>query len=66
MIDVQVDWNYRYDEQGQLVGFVSIITDITERKRAEQRLQESEDLLKRAEKLAGTGSWQWNLRSNTL
>lgn len=64
VIEVQVDWNYMHDEQGQLVGFVSIITDITERKRVEQRLQESEDLLKRAEKLAGTGSWQWNLRSN--
>ena len=66
IVDVQVDWNYRYDAQGQLVGFVSIITDITDRKRSEQMLKESEELLKRAEKLAGIGSWQWNLRSNAF
>ncbi|MBE9550741.1 MAG: PAS domain S-box protein, partial [Proteobacteria bacterium] len=66
IVDVQVDWNYRYDAQGQLLGFVSIITDITERIRAEQQLQESEDLLKQAEKLAGIGSWQWDLHNNTF
>jgi len=66
IIEVQVDWNYRYDTQGQLVGFVSIITDITDRKYHEQMLKENEDLLKQAEKLAGIGSWQWNLRNNTF
>ncbi len=40
-IDVQVDWNYRRDEQGEVIGFVSIITDITERTRAEEMLKET-------------------------
>ena len=46
LIDVQVDWNYKRDEQGSVVGFVSVITDITERKRAEKAIQESETQLR--------------------
>jgi PAS domain S-box-containing protein len=34
-IHLQIDWNYRRDANGILIGFTSIITDITERKRAE-------------------------------
>jgi PAS domain S-box-containing protein len=42
-IDVQVDWSYKRDSKGQLVGFTSVITDITERKKAEDSLGESEE-----------------------
>ncbi|MDG4551580.1 MAG: PAS domain S-box protein [Candidatus Contendobacter sp.] len=41
LIDVQVDWTYHRDENGQLQGFISVITDITQRKRAEILLKES-------------------------
>ncbi len=39
IIDVQVDWDYQYNEAGDLTGFVSVITDITERKKAEEELK---------------------------
>jgi PAS domain S-box-containing protein len=42
-IDVQVDWDYLRDAQGRLTGFISIITDTTERRRAETQLRESEE-----------------------
>ncbi|HPG58514.1 MAG TPA: PAS domain S-box protein, partial [Candidatus Wallbacteria bacterium] len=31
IIDVQADWNYKLDELGRVVGFISVITDITEK-----------------------------------
>lgn len=41
IIDVEVTWNYRRDHSGEVIGFVSVITDITARKQAEQELQAS-------------------------
>ena len=46
IIDVQVAWNYKRDSQGQLMGFTSVITDITERKRTDDALRESEKQLR--------------------
>ena len=45
IIDVQVDWNYKRDNEGRIVGFISVITDITERKQAEAKLIEMKDYL---------------------
>ncbi len=35
---IHVDWNYKYDVQGKLAGFVSVITDITKRRQTEENL----------------------------
>ncbi len=43
VLDVLVDWNYKRNEQGEVVGFISVVTDITERRRTEQALYESEE-----------------------
>lgn len=39
-VQVQVDWNYRRDEQGNITGLISVVTDITERHRAELALRQ--------------------------
>ena len=41
-IDVQVDWNYELDDQGQVVGFIAVITDISRRLATTRALEESE------------------------
>lgn len=40
IIDVQVDWNYRRDQEGHVIGFTSVITDISERLRVERMKDE--------------------------
>ncbi|HEY9646744.1 MAG TPA: PAS domain-containing protein, partial [Chroococcidiopsis sp.] len=55
-----------HDAHGQVTSYIGTITDITERKQAEQRLQSSEDRLKEAQHIAQLGSWELDLQSNTL
>jgi len=43
------------------VEFIGAVTDITERKRAQEALQESESNLAEAQRLTHTGSWVWRV-----
>ncbi|WP_200282458.1 PAS domain S-box protein [Rhabdochromatium marinum] len=45
---------------GERVG-LGFIEDITERMQARERLEKSQFILKQAEKLAGVGSWEWDI-----
>ena len=48
------------DASGRPVLVFGTVQDITDRKRAEQRLRESEAYLAEAQRLSQTGSWAWN------
>ena len=48
------------DGKGEIVKWYGVSTDIEERKRAEQRLRESEAYLAEAQRLSQTGSWAWS------
>jgi len=48
------------DGKGEIVKWYGVSTDIEERKRAEQRLHESEAYLAEAQRLSQTGSWAWS------
>jgi PAS domain S-box-containing protein len=48
------------DMSGPPYQMFGIVQDITDRKRAEQRLRESEAYLAEAQRLSQTGSWAWN------
>src|SRR5215469_10878479 len=48
------------DAEGKIRDWYALHTDIDDRKRAEQRLRESEAYLAEAQRLSQTGSWAWN------
>lgn len=55
-----------FDEQGEFTGTLSLLTDITERNRVEEKLSESERQLSEAQRLARVGNWNWDLQNNVL
>jgi len=44
----------------------SFIIDITDRKKAEEKLRASEARLEKAQEIAHIGSWEWNVKTNDL
>ena len=53
-------------QDGVFAGALMMLTDITERRRVEDALRESQALLAAAEELAHTGSWAINLADNAV
>jgi PAS domain S-box-containing protein len=51
---------------GEFLGYRGTGTDITERKRAEEELRESETSLSNAQRIAHIGNWEWNVKTNQV
>ncbi len=54
------------DSGGNPVAIEGIVTNITERKHAEEALRKSENRLQEAQKLAKMGSWYWNIKTGEV
>ncbi len=63
LIDVEASNNAIFDEQKNIIGFMSIQHDISERNRTLAALKENKDRLRRAQKAAKLGGWEWDLTS---
>jgi len=54
------------DKSGRPIYFEGTLSDVTERKEAEERLRRSEMLLRKAQQLAHVGSWVWHFQENRV
>jgi PAS domain S-box-containing protein len=59
--DIHVVAHPIFNPSGDLVEYVGTVMDVTERKRAEEKLRQSEAYLAEAQKLTHTGSWVWDV-----
>lgn len=50
-----------FDHKGQYIGALAMVTDITERKQIESKLRKSEENLRRAQRVAHIGNWEWDI-----
>ena len=54
------------DDEGRIVRWYNLLTDIDDRKKAEEKLRRSEASLLDAQRLSRTGSWTHDLSSGTV
>lgn len=55
-----------FDVQKNTVGYYALIVDVSERKKAEIALRESEESLARAQEIVHLGSWTWDIAADQL
>jgi PAS domain S-box-containing protein len=54
------------NREGSIVRWYFLLTDVDDRRRAEEALRKSEALLHEAQRLARTGSWSWDVLSGRV
>jgi len=54
------------NERKQIINFIAIKQDISEKKRIEQQLKKSQENLKEAQKIANVGHWEYDIRNDHL
>ncbi len=58
--------NVQRDQDGAPLHFISLVQDITERKRAEEELKENLLFLRQTERIARMGGWKANIKTDEL
>jgi two-component system, cell cycle sensor histidine kinase and response regulator CckA len=53
-------------DDGEFVGLRGIIVDITKQKKNEAIVRKSEEMLKKAQTIANTGSWEYDLKTSKI
>lgn len=54
------------NNQGTLKGFILTLTDTTKRKENEDLINASEERYELAQRMAGMGTWEWDIKTNEL
>ncbi|MGG6297526.1 putative bifunctional diguanylate cyclase/phosphodiesterase [Leptolyngbya sp. AN02str] len=62
----EININPIFNPEGQLTHFIGLLSDVTERKRDQEALQESQERYALAVKGANDGIWDWNLKTGDV
>lgn len=57
---------YEGDDEKDITGLLGISTDITERKKAEEKIHESERRLRETQEMAHLGYWDWDIKTGDV
>jgi PAS domain S-box-containing protein len=63
---LSIDYVPDRDQVGNVQGFVGMIRDITEHKRAEEELRKGKERLEEAQRIAQIGDWEHDLRAGEI
>ncbi len=63
---LQIHLTPEFDSSGKLITVLTVIRDITERRKKQEALEQSEQRYALAQKLSGIGNWDWNIRSGIV
>ncbi|MHC4324478.1 MAG: response regulator [Planctomycetota bacterium] len=64
--DIEVAWNYLRDAKGCVTGFISVLTDVTDRKHIKEKLETQQYYLEKAQKMGSIGTWDLDIKKNIL
>ncbi|WP_051327325.1 response regulator [Desulfatibacillum aliphaticivorans] len=56
ILDLQVTWDYSYDQAGNLEGYLTVITDVTAQLKAENIRKDLEERLKHSQRMESIGT----------
>ncbi|PMB51046.1 hybrid sensor histidine kinase/response regulator [Fischerella thermalis CCMEE 5201] len=56
----------RINQQGNVAGFVALVSDITQRQQAEETIHQNEERLRIAQQAANAGVWDWEIATNQV
>ncbi len=66
MLTIDSSVNPILDERGEIIGFLAIQRDITEREKANETIREDEAELKEAQRIGNYGNFDWDSRTDTI